>query len=160
MKHGKNSPHFPKAKNTFYSALLVLCTVIAGCSGPNYWHKFQIMTMPGTSDQGELLADISEPVIDLLSRYDFKCRINYGHDLFYAACTHNDHSGFGQTTDTFVNILYPDPAGRVEIDISTNQLSYHPFTKSSRELFTHWRDRIAAAIDSIPGITYSAYEIE
>jgi hypothetical protein len=134
--------------------------ILYGCSGPHHLHKIRVKSKSEHGDQHEFVRKVSRPVIDSLSQNGFQCRTDYGHSLFYAACTRTDHSGIGQTTDTFINILYPDSEREVEITITTGQLSYHPFTRSNREYFIQWRGLILTVIDTLPDVSYSDYEVE
>jgi hypothetical protein len=139
---------------------LVLLLVVHGCSGPHHLHEVRIEARSDQLDPRVLVRAVSRPVIDSLTRNGFQCRTDYGHFLFYAACTREDHSSIGQTTNTFINVLYPDPDRVIEIKIMTGQLSYHPFTESNREHFVRWRDLVLSVIDSLPDVSYSDYEVE
>jgi hypothetical protein len=123
-------------------------------------HIIRVKANPEQGDQHQFVRNVSRPVIDSLSQNGFQCRTDYGHSRFYAACTRSDHSGMGQTTDTFINILYPDSEREVEITITTGQLSYHPLARSNREYFVQWRDLVLTVIDSLPDVSYSDYEVE
>lgn len=146
--------------NMLILLLFVSLPVLYSCSGPHHLHIIRIKAKSEQGDQKEFLRNVSRPVIELLSQNGFQCRTDYGHSQFYAACTRSDDSGVGHTTDTFINILYPDSEREVEITITTGQLSYHPFTSSNREYFVQWRDLVLTEIDSLPDVSYSDYEVE
>jgi len=152
--------HLSAGVNMLTLLLFVFLPVLHGCSGPSHLHKIRVKAESGEVDQQEFVRNISRPVIDQLSQSGFQCRTDYGHSQFYAACTRTDDSGIGQTTNTFINILYPDSAQEVEITITTGQLSYHPFARSSREFFAQWRGLVLTVIDSLPDVSYSDYEVE
>jgi hypothetical protein len=140
-------------------APLIASLVLFGCNG-SHLHKIQVQEKSGHADPSEFVLKVSRPVLDELSHHEFHCRTDYGHALFYAACTRNDHSGIGQTTDTFVNISHPSLDGVIEISITTSQLSYHPATRAFRKDFAQWRDMLLAVIESVPDISYSDYEVD
>ena len=85
---------------------------------------------------------------------------DYGHSLFYTACSYNDDKGIGSTSDTFINILYPNTDQEVEITISTNQMAYHPFVRSNREYFDNWREMVLEVVRSIPDTSFADYEVK
>jgi hypothetical protein len=142
------------------AVVAALVSILAAGCGASYLHVIRVESDGEPGKPWEPIRAVATPVTDRLIDGGFECRVEYGHTLFHAACSRNERTGIGWTTDSWIFVHHPEPDGALEIEVRTGQMAYHPLTGEFRDVFERRRDEVLAIVGGLPGVAHTDREVD